>query len=171
MCSCSVNLMGQGSNIPCACELNIENTPMGVIQFVLDNNEQDVRKAMMRQGIDPSFMSKKQIADFLYLSFSQGYDISSMVSVAYKNDADNYTGGLVDKINNTTSMKLTGNDTIDTILGIVLGGLGAYYGSSVFMGNGNNTPPPQPAPMVIPTWVYLIGGLMFVVLIVALLRR
>lgn len=173
MCGCSVNLPSRGASALRSGELQIEKTPQGVIQFVLDNNIDAVRSNMMADGIDTSQLSKADIQRWLVTSFGMGYDISRYIDVPYLNDVDNYTGGKIDMV-----IEKMGGDTsyaikpwVQTVLGIVLGGIGAMYGTQVFQGQGNTAVPPAPQPMTIPVWVWAIAGVVMLVLVIALLRK
>lgn len=166
---CATKLNTSGGSTPCACTVQLENTPESVISWVVDNNETAVRRAMMNVGIDPSGLTKRELKKYLMLSYSMGYDIS-FIDVPYNNEADNYTGGLSEEMFGTSG-KGNSEEIISAVIGAILGGVSAYYGSGVFMGSGNNNNPPAPEPSKVPVWAYAAGGFMLLLLIIVLVKR
>ena len=171
MCGCSVNLaVPQGGNKPpCNCKLHLKNDVKSVLEFVLNNNESEVRSNLADAGIDVSSLSSAQLVTYLELAYAQGYNIAPYVNVTYRNDAENQTGGIATEMYGDGASRLKIN--IGEVIGIILGGLGAYFGTGVFLNGGNNNPPPPPVQPSVPVWAWVVGGLFIITLLIVLLKR
>jgi len=171
MCDCSVNLASRSGSPLRSGELPFEDSPEGVIRFILDNNEDGVRLNMNTDGIPTSMLTKSELRRWLVNSYNMGYDVSRYIIVPYNNDADNYTGGMVEKYGMDVPEGRESSVWTDYVIPFVAGGLGALGGTAVMNSTGLNQAPPPPQTPTIPVWVWVIAGVLVLVLVVVLIKR
>lgn len=171
MCGCSVNLASRSGSPLRSGELPFEDTPSGVVQFILDNNEDGVRANMNADGISTSMLTKADLRRWLVNSYNMGYNVAPYIIVPYNNDADNYTGGMIEKYGMDVGVDAKANAWTDYVLPFLAGGLGALGGTAIMNNTGLNQPPPPPQPYQIPVWVWVIAGVLILVLVVVLVKR
>lgn len=169
MCGCAVNLSSGRTYGSSSRQFTISNTPEALVKFVIDNNPAQVFANLEKAGIPTARMSNADAVSFLVSSHANGWDISNIVNVPYKNNADNYTGGLIDQF---TEFKPFAETYTGQLLSTILGGLAAGVGTSIFMGSGGAGSAPPPAPIEEPIynkpifWVGILGALVLVVFLI-----
>ena len=171
MCDCSVNLGSRSGSPLRSAKLPFEDSPDGVVKFILDNNEDGVRYNMKQDGIDTSMFSKSDLRRWIVNSYNMGYNVSRYIIVPYNNDADNYTGGMLESYGMQSPQGKETSVWTDYVIPFVAGGLGALGGTAIMNNTGLNQPPPPPQNPSIPVWVWVMAGVLVLVLVVVLVKR